>query len=116
MAVLKLLTGKKIVVGHHAPILHTSKIHNLYMNLVSKQILKLFDCHMVLNKKDKVLLESWGVKNVYFIPSGVRAEKFLKLKRKTHKTLNFLSVGRYDTLQKGFDLALKAIEKFNSKY
>ena len=50
------------------------------MNLVSKQILKLFDCHMVLNKKDKVLLESWGVKNVYFIPSGVRAEKFLKLK------------------------------------
>lgn len=116
MAILKLLTRKKVIVGHHAPILHTSKIHNLYMNTISKYVLRLFDCHMVLNKKDKVLLESWGIKNVHFIPSGVRVEKFLKLKRTSHKTLNFLSVGRYDTPQKGFDLALKAIERFNSKY
>lgn len=116
VVILKLLTGRKVVVGHHAPILHTSKIHNMYMRLVSRPLLNIFDYHMVLNKKDKVLLESWGVKNVHFIPSGVRVEKFLKLKRTSHKTLNFLSVGRYDTPQKGFDISLQAIENFNSKY
>lgn len=116
MAFLKLLTGKRIVVGHHAPILHTSRVHNLYMNLISRPILKIFDYHMVLNKKDKILLESWEIKNVHFIPSGVRVEKFLKLKRKRHTTLNFLSSGRFDTPQKGFDLAVKAIEIFNKKY
>lgn len=116
MAFLKLLTGKKIVVGHHAPILHTSRIHNLYMEFISRPVLKMFDYHMVLNKKDKILLKSWGISNVYFIPSGVRVEKFLSLPRTSHDKLNFLSIGRYDTPQKGFDLAVKAIELFNKKY
>lgn len=116
IAILKLFTGKRVLVGHHAPILHTSKIHNLYMNLISRPLLNVFDFHMVLNKKDKVLLDDWKIKNVNFIPSGVRVEKFLNLKRTSHKTLNFLSVGRYDTPQKGFDMAVQAIELINKKY
>lgn len=116
MAFIKLITGKKVVVGHHAPILHSSVFHNWYMNNISRHVLKFFNAHMTLNKKDKKLLENWGIKNVHFIPSGIRIEKFLSLPRTSHRKLNFLSIGRYDTPQKGFDLAVRAIEMFNKKY
>lgn len=71
---------------------------------------------MTLNRNDKVILESWGVSNVHFIPSGIRVEKFLRLPRVRHPILNFLSVGRYDTPQKGFDLTIPAIYKFNCRH
>ena len=115
MLLMKLLTGTKIVVGHHAPIYHHSRIHNLYMKYVSRFVLNFFDYHQTLNAKDKKYFESqWNIKNVYFIPSGVRVEKFLKLKKKKHDGLVFVSVGRY-ALQKGLDLGLEAIEQFNSE-
>lgn len=115
MFVLKLLTGKKIVVGHHAPIFYSNKFHNYYMKFVSRHLLNLFDAHQTLNRQDKEFFEKkWNIKNVHFIPSGVRVEKFLKVKRVKHSGLVFVSVGRY-SIQKGFDLALKAIVKFNAK-
>ncbi|MBI4009518.1 glycosyltransferase family 4 protein [Candidatus Roizmanbacteria bacterium] len=111
--ILKLLTRKKVVVGHHAPIFHSSKIHNFYMKYISRFILKFFDYHQALNKHDKAFLEKeWGLKNVFFIPSGVRVEKFLKIEPIKHNNLVFISVGRY-ALQKGYDLLLLAIGKFN---
>ncbi|KKR58589.1 MAG: Glycosyl transferase, group 1 [Candidatus Amesbacteria bacterium GW2011_GWA2_47_11b] len=116
MAILKILTRKRVVVGHHAPMFHFSAIHNLYMRCVSRYVLKIFDAHMALNCQDAKALLNWGIKNIHFIPSGVRVERFLSLPRKTHSHLNFLSVGRYDTPQKGFDLLLEAIAKFNQKY
>lgn len=113
MAVLKLITGKRMIVGHHAPIFHFSKFHNWYIKNISRHLYKLFDAHMALNRSDKKILEEWGIANVHFIPSGVRVEKFLRLPRRSHPKLNFLSVGRYDTPQKGFDLAIQAIGEFN---
>lgn len=110
---LKLFTGKKIVVGHHAPILHKSIFHNVYMNVCSRFLLKFFDGHQTLNSKDKKFLETkWKIRNVNFIPSGIRVEKFLKVKRSKHDSLNFLSVGRYEG-QKGFELLIEAIRQFN---
>lgn len=116
MVLLKFITGKKIVVGHHAPIFYASKIHNFYMSFISRYLMNLFDAHQVLNSSDKFFLEEqWKIKNVYFIPSGIRTEKFLNTKKIKHKGLVFIAVGRYVS-QKGFDLALKAIAKFNKEY
>lgn len=116
VALLKFLTGKKVIVGHHAPIYHSSRVHNLYMKYISKFVLRYFDYNQTLNKSDKDYFEKeWDIKNVHFIPSGVKVEKFLKLKKIKHKGLRFISVGRY-ALQKGIDLQLAAIELFNQKY
>src|SRR3989344_2314910 len=116
MLILKFITKKKIVVGHHAPIFHSSKIHNFYMKYVSRYLLSFFDFQQTLNSQDKTFLEKeWGIKNVFFIPSGIRIEKFLKINSIKHSNLIFISVGRY-AIQKGFDLLLKAIEKFNNRF
>ncbi len=116
VALLKFLARKKVIVGHHAPIFHKSLIHNLYMKFISRYLMGFFDYHMTLNKKDKDFFEQkWGIKNVHFIPSGIRVEKYLKLKRKKQSGLQFLTVGRLSD-QKGTDLLLPAIEKFNSKF
>lgn len=116
MLILKLITGKRIIVGHHAPIFHENWFHNFQLNFFSRFLLNFFDAHMTLNASDKDFLErKWGIKNVYFIPSGVRTERFLNLKRASHSKLNFLTVGSYRTSQKGIDLALDAIKLFNSK-
>lgn len=116
VAILKLLIKKKVVVGHHAPIFHSTKVHNFYMKFVSRYVLKFFDFHQTLNRQDKIFLENvWGIKNVFFIPSGVRIEKFLKINSIRHVNLVFISAGRY-SIQKGFDLLLKAVEKFNDRF
>jgi len=116
MGCMKLITGKRIIVGHHAPIFHSSKIHNAYMKYVSRYALRIFDGHMVLNKKDYEILKNWGLKNVNFIPSGIKTDRFTDIKRKkSGSTLRFFLIGRYDTPQKGFDLAVKAISKFNKE-
>lgn len=115
MLIIKLITGKRIVLGWHAPIFHHIKIHNLYMRYVSRWLLNFFDGHMTLNGRDKQFLEkAWHIKNVYFIPSGVRTERFLSISRRPHSQLNFITVGQYRR-QKGIDIALEAIANFNSK-
>lgn len=116
IALLKLVSGKKILVGYHAPLIHFSRFHNLYIKYFSRYLLNYFDAHMTLNSTDKHTLDSWGIQNVHFIPSGIRVEKFMKLTRKNHAKLNFLSVGRYDTPQKGFDLLIEGIRKFNLEH
>jgi glycosyltransferase involved in cell wall biosynthesis len=114
--ILKLITGKKIVVGHHAPIFHKVWLHNIYMKYVSRFLFNFFDGHMTLNSSDKKFLEDkWNIKNVHFIPSGIRVEKFLNIKRNKHPNLNFITVGIYRP-QKGLDLLMEAIEMFNRKF
>jgi len=116
MVFLKLITGKKIVAGYHAPIFYASKIHNLYMRFVSRYLMNFFDYQQTLNNTDKIFLEKkWGIRNVHFIPIGIHVEKFIKTKKIKHRGLTFISVGRY-VLQKGFDLQLQAIEVFNKRH
>ncbi len=116
MSLLKIFTGTKIVIGHHAPTFHISRVHNLYMNFISRFLLNTFSAHQTLNSKDKLFLESkWHIRNVHFIPSGIVVEKFLKIKKIPHSTLNFLCIGRY-AMQKGYDLLLESIHAFNLKH
>lgn len=116
MAILKFISGKKFVVGHHAPIFHSSKFHNLYMKFIARHIMNFFDFHQTLNSQDRDFFKNkWRIKNVHFIPSGVRMRKFLAVKKAKHEGLVFVSVGRY-SIQKGFDLALSAISKFNRQH
>jgi len=116
MAFLKLATGKRVVVGHHSPIFYSSRIHNFYMRFISRFIMNVFDFNHVLNKTDKeFLISKWGIKNVYYIPIGIRVNNFLETKKIPHKHLTFLYVGRY-TFQKGVYSELKAIEKFNNRF
>jgi glycosyltransferase involved in cell wall biosynthesis len=113
---LKIITGKKVIVGHHAPTLHSGKIHNFYMKYVSRYLMNLFDAHITLNKRDKQFFEqNWHIKNVHFIPSGVNVEKFLNKEKMKHEGLHFITVGRLEK-QKGIDLMLLAIELFNKKF
>ncbi len=113
---LKLITGKRLLVGHHAPIFHSSKIHNWYISHVSRYLMPYFDNHQTLNSSDRNYFRKvWNIKNVYFIPSGIRVDRFLPQKKARHRSLIFLSVGRYAP-QKGFDLELEAISIFNKKY
>jgi len=113
---LKLLTGKKIIAGHHAPIFHQNKFHNFQMKFFGRFFLNFFDGHMTLNAGEKKFLEEkWKIKNVHFIPSGIRVERFLKIKRKLNDKLNFLTVGIYRP-QKGFDLLVCAVDKFNKQF
>jgi glycosyltransferase involved in cell wall biosynthesis len=113
---LKLITGKKVYVGHHAPIFHKVILHNLYIKYVSRFLFNFFDGHMTLNSSDKKYLEeNWKIKNVQFIPSGIKVNRFLAAKRKLHNNLNFITVGIYRP-QKGIDLLLNAIEKFNAHF
>ncbi len=110
---LKLFTRKRVVVGHHAPIFHSSPFHNFYMSNISSRLLNFFDAHQTLNSLDKSYMEKkWKIKNVHFIPSGIRIERFSPHGRKSHSVLTCLSVGRYE-LQKGFDFLLEAIDMFN---
>lgn len=116
MLLLKWFSGTPVLVGHHAPIFHSSKIHNLYMRTVSRFTMKFFDFHQTLNARDRDFFrDKWGIKNVYYIPSGIRVEKFLNTKKIPHPEFNYLLVGRYEN-QKGIDLALPAIEKFNKEF
>lgn len=116
MAIIKLFTGKKFIVGHHAPTFHTSRVHNWYMRYVSRYLMSFFDYHQVLNASDKNFFENnWHIKNVHFIPSGIQIDRFLHNQQVSHTPLRFLSVGRYE-IQKGFDLQLEAINHFNQLY
>lgn len=113
MLLIKIISGKKIVVGHHAPIFHKSHFHNLYMRYISRFLFNHFDGHMTLNSKDKIFLEKmWHVKNVFFIPSGIKIDPFLSIRHHPHRKLNFITVGIYRH-QKGIDILLRAIELFN---
>jgi glycosyltransferase involved in cell wall biosynthesis len=113
---LKLLTKKKVVLGWHSPIFHHNKIHNMYMKYISRYLLNFFDGHMTLNRQDKKFLEEkWNIKNVYFIPSGVKTDMFKSIKKSHNKELSFVTVGHYRH-QKGIDLALEGINKFNELY
>src|SRR3989344_8439816 len=104
---LKWLTGKKVILGWHAPIFHHITVHNLYIKYVTRWLLNFFDGHMTLNASDKKFLEEqWNIKNVHFIPSGVRVERFLAQSRHSHDKLNFITVGIYRP-QKGIDLSLE---------
>jgi len=114
--ILKLMTGKSIYAGHHAPIFHKVGFHNWYMANISRRLMNAFDGHMTLNERDrKFLADKWGVRNVHFIPSGIKIDEFLNIRRTRHNRLNFVTVGIY-RLQKGFDLLVQAIEEFNRKY
>lgn len=116
MALLKFITNKKVIVLHYAPILYNNGLHNFYMKYISRYILNFFNFHQTLNIQDKLFLENkWRIKNVYFIPGGVRIEKFLRVKKRPHDKLVFISIARYE-LQKGIDLLIKAIEKFNQTF
>lgn len=116
MLILKIITGKKVIVGHHAPIFYKNWFHNFQLKFFSRFLLNFFDAHMTLNLSDKKFLENeWGIKNVYFIPSGIKVEPFLGLRRFSHNNLNFLTVGSYRMGQKGIDISLEAINQFNLK-
>ncbi len=111
MYLVKRKVKKPMICGIHAPLFFENKIHNTYVKLITKRVLKKFDAIHVLNDKDKNIMKKWGIKKVYYIPSGSNTDDFKLKKFKKTSRLKFLFVGRLAE-QKGVDILVEGIKRF----
>lgn len=112
----KIFFRSKLIYGIHAPIKTEYFLHNLYQNIVSKNIIRLSNKIHVLNLSDKNLLNEVN-KNVFLIGSGIDYNKnksFLDFKTKLEvRKCNIVFLGRLDE-QKNIANLLKVIEYFKN--
>jgi len=103
-----------IIGGWRAPIYFENILHNLYVNLLKKRLLKNLSAHHVTNESYKNLLNKWGFSNVFLIPHGIDINMFKPDKRKYEsEKFRILFIARL-TYQKGVDIFVKIIKKFLS--
>lgn len=109
----KMLTKTPTICGLHAPVITAYGLHNLYVSLVFKRNLRLFNACHALNPYYVELLHSWGIKNVYLIPNGINTEKFHPLPNlRKGDTFKVLFIGRF-AYEKGIDTLCRAIDLIN---
>jgi len=110
---LKFRYRKPVISGHHSVLFHHT-LHDLYVNLVSRNVIRFFDAIHVLNSDDASVLSKWGAKNVHLIPLGVDTDRFTPSKSYGEgRTMKVALVGRL-TEQKGIDKFLLALAIINS--
>jgi glycosyltransferase involved in cell wall biosynthesis len=110
---LKFRYRKPVISAHHSVLLH-HRLHDLYVHLVSRNVIRFFDACHVLNSDDASVLSKWGAKNVHLIPLGVDTDRFTPPKSYGEgRTMRVALVGRL-TEQKGIDKFLSALAIVNS--
>ena len=111
----KMLTKTPTICGLHGPLITTYGLHNLYVSLILKRNLRLFNACHALNPYYVQLLHGWSIKSVYLIPNGVDTQKFQPLTNaRTDEKFKVLFIGRF-AYEKGVDLLCKAINLINTK-
>lgn len=112
--IAKNLSGKaRVISSQHSTIFQEGYLHNLYIRLVTKRLLRVFDAYHVLNNEDSTIYRSWGLRNVHMIPNGVDTKRFTPLVQKDLSEFTVFFVGRLD-YQKGIDIILGAIEELEA--
>jgi len=111
---LKRKIKKPCVIGIRYDIFK-KKIYNfdyLYVSTIGKEIMKAFNAYHTMNINAKSKLESWGLKNVYFIPNGVDTKSFVPMNQdnKNNKKFKILYAGRLES-EKGSDTLYETILK-----
>ncbi len=119
-----LLPNKTFIIGYHKP-LHSDKRVSLYNLKYRMTILffKLFNhniYHHALSLHAKKFLENFYNSNkIILIREGLDLSNFLskeKEETKRDNILNFLYVGTFDDVHKGFKVLLNGIEQFLSEH
>jgi glycosyltransferase involved in cell wall biosynthesis len=110
---LKITHDRPAISGQHAVLFQESKLHNLYVNTITKSLSRHFTAWHVLNSKDMQLLKKWGVPKVYLIPIGIDTNRFRpKESEETRARFRVLFVGRL-VPQKGVDTFCESIRIIN---
>ena len=88
---------------------------NLDFILSNININKLFDYSIVLSNEDKAFYESFGIKNVIYIPNPLPLNNESNSSISLLNTKNIIWIGRFDIIQKQPHLALEVISKVSKK-
>ncbi|NHJ13779.1 MAG: glycosyltransferase family 1 protein [Candidatus Thorarchaeota archaeon] len=109
--IAKRMTDKaRVISSQHSTMFQEGYLHNIYMHLVTRPLLRTFEAYHVLNSEDFATYRSWGLENAFMIPNGVDTQRFSPLRQKDQSEFTVLFVGRLD-YQKGIDIILRAIER-----
>jgi glycosyltransferase involved in cell wall biosynthesis len=105
----KRLAGRPPVISaQHASMFQESRLHNAYMQLVSRITLRGFDAYHVLNREDYAMYTRWGLGPAFLIPNGVDTNRFVPPPSKDDSQFTVFFAGRLDR-QKGVDIVLDSI-------
>jgi glycosyltransferase involved in cell wall biosynthesis len=113
LSLLRKIVRRPVISSYHAVLFCGEKIHDTYIDCVTRRLCRNFEAHHVLNKKDYARVKKWGAKHVFLIPEGVDTQKFRPpsvMERK--KKMRILFVGRM-AHQKGIDILCKIIRMAN---
>ncbi|MFQ5834179.1 MAG: glycosyltransferase family 4 protein [Candidatus Thorarchaeota archaeon] len=102
-----LANDSKVISAQHASIFQHSKMHNLYIRLITRNTLHAFNAYHVLNEDDYLQYRRWGLDRVFMVPDGVDTKRFVATPSKDQSEFRALFVGRLD-YQKGVDTLLEA--------
>jgi glycosyltransferase involved in cell wall biosynthesis len=115
MSLTHRITRRPVISSYHAVLFYGDKMHDTYVNVVSRKLARGFEAHHVLNKEDYKRLKEWGARKVFLIPGGVDTQKFKPLNRvRKNERMRILFVGRL-TEQKGVDVLCDLIKKVNGQ-
>lgn len=113
MSLTHRITRRPVISSYHAVLFYGEKMHDTYVNVVSRKLARGFEAHHVLNKEDYERLKGWGARKVFLIPGGVDTQKFKPPNRvRKNERMRILFVGRL-TEQKGVDVLCDIIKKAN---
>jgi len=111
----KVMTRDAVVISaQHASLFQKRTMHNIYIRLITRNVLHAFDAFHVLNEEDYLQYKRWGLNRVSMIPNGVDTKHFTPSREKNENEFLALFVGRLD-YQKGVDTLLQAVKHLEGK-
>jgi len=107
------LAKKPIVCAFHFFLDPDNLVSRVYYKTVLRRTVASCKAFHVLNKKSRMILESWHLSNVYYIPNGVDTSKFKFTDSGKGEKFKVLYIGSL-TYTKGVDILCTLIEKLSN--